>query len=156
MQSDPTVRSRCLHWLLSVVRRGLWELVLEPGTNSLCHALLGEKFRHPNLGSKHRQRELRCSSERGDLLYIFTCPTELLTALLTIPFKVHVCKHLFKYEIRWGVGWTVSVSAYVVFSDGKHFSLCLRRFKNLDILEPRCTSLHHQKFKVTTIMPCHL
>lgn len=80
------------------------ELDLEPGTNSLCHVLHREKFRYSNLVSKHRQSELSCSSEKRDLLNIFTCPTELLTALLTVPFKVHVCKHLFKYEVRLGGG----------------------------------------------------
>lgn len=42
------------------------EPVLEPGTNSLCHVLLGEKFKHANLGSKHRLQELRCSPRKED------------------------------------------------------------------------------------------
>lgn len=57
------------------------------------------------------------------------------------PFKVRVCKHLFKYEVRLGAGWRVSISEYVVFSDGKHFSLCLGRFWNWDIPEPSWTNV---------------
>lgn len=117
--SDPTVRSRCLCWLLCVVRRGLWSQFwnLAQTRTVMCYG--GGKFRHSNLGSKHRQWELRCSSGRGDLLHILTCSTELLTALLT--FKVHVCKHQFRDEVRLGMGWQVSLS--VALSDGKHFSL---------------------------------
>lgn len=90
-QSDPTERSHCLLWLLSMVRKGLWELILEPGTNWLCHVLLGEKFRHLNLGLKTESARTKMQFWQRRFI-IFFLPVQQSSCL---PFWLYFLRFMF-------------------------------------------------------------